>query len=1067
MARINFNPPRLPDTIYLRQRLHLRIKQALDSGSALWVQGPAGSGKTTLIASFLKADRRQVVWYQLDEADADASSFFRHMAITLKKLAATASLPVFDARLKQATTHFAREFFEAYFAQIPPGSVVVLDDYHEIKSSHVLDEILSAILKVLPPDRHLIILSRSMAPEKLSRDLAECRLSFLGWEALQLNDDEARQIAFLRVPQKLYNDTRIKEFNHRSQGWVAGLVLMIQQAVSGGLAADADRLLTPETVNAYFGHELFGQNKGSALETLVYLSFFPYFTLIMAKAITGNPTASELVDKLYHRGFFLTRYLSDKDELTYHLHPLFRDYLRHEAARRLSATSFNALQLRSARILADNGHVNEAIRLYQTAEAWPEAETLLLAEAQAQYQRGEFDLLLARLSKLPEDRIHNSAWLSLWRGASLAVTAANNGREDLEHAHTLFRRQGELTGALLAWCILVEGYVLEWGDMHPLDDWIVAFNELEPALPQVPAPLAHRATFAMFSAISYRRPYKPMIDIWTKRAEDVFINTDDPFLRMLMASQLSMYYGFSQGQLGRAAVFVNEIKAQYENAPNNPVANIVFLSYFASVHLWNTGDAKTSLEAVRKGIELVDTSGIHLMDFFLYAVGAWASITIGDYEQAEHYIAGLGKTFNQHALLNRCVYHDTAAILNIHRGNVQLARAQSDMSLELARCGGMPYAESVCLLTASRVCSLDRDWEGAIRYRQLASDIASSMNNHFIFNHLLWFEAADCLQRNGADSSIEPLRQALKSGREGNFYGNLWLKRDTLARLCHLALANDIETDYVQRLIASLDIHALVPAWGYDNWPYRLRIEVLTGLHVKRLTPDGYQSVKLQGRGRQLLETLVWLGGEAGQDRLADMVWPDADGDAARRNFDTTLHRLRRALGDERLLLLEDGRLSIEAGLVWTDFRTLDMARRDLTHALHAHTESTHIARIQEILIENMSSLPTSGPEEFGAIAASLQRKLEQALERAGEYWQKQAMWDNAVSAYEARLRLNPVAESPYLALMQIFISRGLSAEAMAVYRRCCENIKKHLGISPGSEIEAIRQHILTSNAKN
>jgi DNA-binding SARP family transcriptional activator len=458
-----------------------------------------------------------------------------------------------------------------------------------------------------------------------------------------------------------------------------------------------------------------------------------------------------------------------------------------------------------------------------------------------------------------------------------------------------------------------------------------------------------------------------------------------------------------------------------------------------------------------------------VLDFFLYAVGAWSSLVTGKHDLAERYIENLGRVFNHQALLNRCVFHDTSAILNIHRGHLDLARAQSDMSLELASRGGMPYAESVCLLTASRVRSLAGDWEGAEHCRQLAADIANSMDNRFILNHLLWFDAADRLRRDGAAASLQPLRQALSAGRTGNFFANLWLERESFAQLCHIALINDIEPDYVRRLIACLDLKALSPAWGNDNWPFRLRVEVLSGLHVKMLTEDGhYRSISLQGRSGQLLEALVWLGGQAvSQEQLADILWPDAEGDSARRSFDTTLHRLRRALDDERLLLLEDSLLSLNPGLVWTDIEALEIARKDLAHALQSSDTHASIEVVQEKLIKNLVSLPTFGSNTRGleTISAALQRNLEQTLDRAGLYWQEHEIWQTAITAFETRLQLNPVAEAPYLQLMRVQIARGLPVEAMAVYQRCKENVKKNLNIKPGPEIEAERRRLLSTSS--
>ena len=50
-----------------------------------------------------------------------------------------------------------------------------------------------------------------------------------------------------------------------------------------------------------------------------------------------------------------------------------------------------------------------------------------------------------------------------------------------------------------------------------------------------------------------------------------------------------------------------------------------------------------------------------------------------------------------------------------------------------------------------------------------------------------------------------------------------------------------------------------------------------------------------QQRPMELLQALIALGGRGiSTELLSQLLWPDADGDAASTTFDVTLHRLRR-----------------------------------------------------------------------------------------------------------------------------------------------------------------------------
>ena len=64
-----------------RYRLHTQLKKELSNYPVVWVAGPAGAGKTTLVASYLNARQLPSIWYQVDSGDADLATFFYYMGL--------------------------------------------------------------------------------------------------------------------------------------------------------------------------------------------------------------------------------------------------------------------------------------------------------------------------------------------------------------------------------------------------------------------------------------------------------------------------------------------------------------------------------------------------------------------------------------------------------------------------------------------------------------------------------------------------------------------------------------------------------------------------------------------------------------------------------------------------------------------------------------------------------------------------------------------------------------------------------------------------------------------------
>jgi DNA-binding SARP family transcriptional activator len=77
---------------------------------------------------------------------------------------------------------------------------------------------------------------------------------------------------------------------------------------------------------------------------------------------------------------------------------------------------------------------------------------------------------------------------------------------------------------------------------------------------------------------------------------------------------------------------------------------------------------------------------------------------------------------------------------------------------------------------------------------------------------------------------------------------------------------------------------------------------------------------KAQRRPLELLKLLIACGGEqVPESRVTDALWPRIDGDSAHRSFTSALHRLRKLLGEDRAVVLHEGRLTLDRRYFWVD----------------------------------------------------------------------------------------------------------------------------------------------------
>src|SRR6266487_3421792 len=93
--------PKLYDALP-RPRLFSLLDEAA-TRPIVWISAAPGSGKSTLVASYLEARNLRHVWYQADIGDADPATFIHYMRTAAAQIAGktAAALPVFTPEPKQ------------------------------------------------------------------------------------------------------------------------------------------------------------------------------------------------------------------------------------------------------------------------------------------------------------------------------------------------------------------------------------------------------------------------------------------------------------------------------------------------------------------------------------------------------------------------------------------------------------------------------------------------------------------------------------------------------------------------------------------------------------------------------------------------------------------------------------------------------------------------------------------------------------------------------------------------------------------------------------------------------
>jgi DNA-binding SARP family transcriptional activator len=213
-----------------------------------------------------------------------------------------------------------------------------------------------------------------------------------------------------------------------------------------------------------------------------------------------------------------------------------------------------------------------------------------------------------------------------------------------------------------------------------------------------------------------------------------------------------------------------------------------------------------------------------------------------------------------------------------------------------------------------------------------------------------------------------------------------------------------------------------------------------------------------------MLKVLIALGGrEVKEEIMADILWPEADGDAAHRSFISALHRLRQLIGCDKALQFKEGRLTLDKRYCWTDvwalenfLRQADIQRQEGRIDASLQLTEKAIGMYRGSFLDGETEQPW-----MVSLRERLRSKFLGCVNRLGHHWEHTGKWEKALECYQRGLDADDLAEEFYQNLMTCYLRLDREAEARSVYHRCRKILSSSLGIEPSAKTQAIYKSFL------
>jgi len=405
-----------------RPRLIERLEQGIERKLTL-VSGPAGFGKTTLLAEWLAAtpaSERPAAWISLDQSDNDPALFWAYFITALQAVQSGVgeiTLSLLNSPHPPPTEALLTTLINE-ITTIPHEFVLVLDDYHVIDAQPVHSGI-TFLLDHLPLQMHLVIATRADPPLPLARLSGRGELTELRASDLRFTPDEVT--AFLNKVMDLnLSPEDIATLEARTEGWIAGLQLAAlsmqgEQDVSGFIEAFSG---SHRYIIDYLAEEVLNRQSHSTRTFLLETSVLDRLAGSLCDAVTGRGDGQATLEMLEDSNLFLVPL--DNERRWYRYHHLFGNSLRNRLHRG-QPDQVPELHDRASRWYDDNGLIAEAISHALQAKDFVRTAYLVEQAARSMVARGEVTTLLAWLEALPGELIRSRPQLCLAHSRVLFV----------------------------------------------------------------------------------------------------------------------------------------------------------------------------------------------------------------------------------------------------------------------------------------------------------------------------------------------------------------------------------------------------------------------------------------------------------------------------------------------------------------------------------------------------------------------------------------------------------------------------------------------------------------------
>ena len=458
-----------------RARLLDWLTKAADCRAAV-IAADAGYGKTTLLWQWEREVDFPCYWYKLDRNDRDWTFHISYLIESISKRHKGFGRRAHSMLQQLGGPGSSRPGVAAYLLaemheRLTEPCTFIIDDWQYVNAVTEVRGLWNQILRDAPPTCRFVFASRVKPRLQFARFKTHSGYAELKTDALRFTESEIGELF-----RDIYNDpldpTDVAELERRTEGWAASLQLVevsLRERPSPEERREFIQSITATTDSDLFdflAEEVLDQQPEETRNFLLTTSILQQITPEVAERLAGVHDGRHELTELEHRGLFTNRL----DDLRYRYHNLFREFLEQRLIAERSDAEVVGLHIHAASYFETTAQWPEAIHHYLRAGLQRQAARLIAKYGEEVVSSGRLGLVDEWLQQLPHEMIKQNARLNLLYGETCGIRGEwERAFDALNRARGYFSRKGDRRLEALA-CLKLSSVYSNYGDAESAAD---------------------------------------------------------------------------------------------------------------------------------------------------------------------------------------------------------------------------------------------------------------------------------------------------------------------------------------------------------------------------------------------------------------------------------------------------------------------------------------------------------------------------------------------------------------------------------------------------------------------